>query len=58
MRRYFKQLRFTFNSFEVFLIFAIERNKCNKHAIKHFKHNISNYMFENNYETYIQELTI
>jgi len=57
MRRHFRPLRSTFNSFEIFLIFAIERSECDKHAIKHFRHNVDNYMFENNYETYMQELT-
>jgi len=56
MRRHFRRLRSTFNSFEIFLVFAIERNECDKHVIKHFKHNVGNYMFEGDYETYMQEL--
>jgi len=56
MRRHFRRLRPTFNSFGAFLAFAIERSECDKHAMKHFRHSASDYMFEGDYETYMQEL--
>jgi len=58
MQQYLKRLRSIFNSFKIFLVFIIKYNKYNKHAIRHFKYNVNKYIFKNNYEIYMQELTI
>ena len=46
MRRYFKIFRHVFqNDFEEYLKHIIDVNDYNKFAIKHFKHSIADYIF-------------
>ena len=53
MRRYFKIFRHVFqNDFEGFLKHVIDVNDYDKFAIKHFKHNIANYIFNNEIKTF------
>ena len=53
MRRHFRQLRTLFESdFENFIAFAIEKSECDKKTKEHFKHNVEEYMFESDYETF------
>ena len=57
MRRYFETFRHVFqNDFERYLKHAIDVNDYNKFTIKHFKHNIADYIFNDEIETFKRDL--
>ena len=57
MRRHFEAFRSVFqNDFEGFLRYAIDKNDYDRFAIKHFKHNIIKYIFENEIKAFERDI--
>ena len=55
MRRHFEAFRHVFqNDFEGFLRYAIDNNDYNRFAIKHFRHNITEYIFKKEIKAFKQ----
>ena len=57
MRRHFETFRYVFqDDFEGFLRYAIDYNNYNRFAMKHFKHNAVEYIFEGKIKTFEQRI--